>query len=93
MSHSSIEIGDDFAAFFSKVTGMEWPRAREGVLRDVRDDYEALAADMPVLRGLIVELVSLCLTQFEGEAADAFVARMREFIGAAGGDDYVTQTA
>ncbi|GJF32996.1 hypothetical protein KNE206_56960 [Kitasatospora sp. NE20-6] len=96
MSHTSIEVTGDMAGFFSKVTGTDWPQAREGLLRDVRDDYEALARDLPVLRGYIVELVALCRTQFEGEAADAFVDRMRSFIGVGGGDDCVslaTETA
>ncbi|MER7753273.1 hypothetical protein [Kitasatospora sp. NPDC097643] len=90
MAHSSVHVSDGVASFFHLLTGMPWPESDEGLLRDVQDDYVALAEDLPKLRDYVAELVTVCRSQFEGQAAEAFAAEMERFIGSAGGDDYLT---
>ncbi|MFD7729397.1 EndoU domain-containing protein [Kitasatospora phosalacinea] len=90
MSHSSIEVNASTAAFFSAITGMPWPKIREGELRDVRDAYEHFAAEMPELREQISKVAVACLHRGEGAAMEAFAEQLKSFIGGTGGDDYVT---
>ncbi|MET8541612.1 ADP-ribosyltransferase [Kitasatospora sp. NPDC004799] len=78
------------AKFFGIVTGMKWPEADEDKLRTAGDDYLVIHQKVPELRGYLVELVKLCNESFEGEAADAFMQKMRELIGETGGTDFVT---
>ncbi|WP_431676434.1 protein-glutamine glutaminase family protein [Kitasatospora sp. KL5] len=90
MPHSSLQVPPGVAQFFTVVTGMPWPKSDEGGLRDVRDDYQALAEELPKLRQYIADLVGVCRSRFEGEAADAFVREMGRFIGADGDEDFLT---
>ncbi|MFF0416487.1 hypothetical protein ACFYUY_39420, partial [Kitasatospora sp. NPDC004745] len=90
MAHSTLQVSPGVASFFHILTGMPWPESKEGELRDVRDDYQALSEDLPKLREYIAELVAVCQQQFEGEAADAFTREMGRFIGSSGEDDYLT---
>ncbi|MER8188652.1 hypothetical protein, partial [Kitasatospora sp. NPDC094015] len=53
MSYSSIVVPSGVDTFFSAVSGMPWPQVKEGDLREVRDQYEVLARDLPHLRDLI----------------------------------------
>ncbi|WP_380283768.1 EndoU domain-containing protein [Kitasatospora purpeofusca] len=93
MAHSSIEVNESTARFFTIITGMPWPEIREGDLRDVRDAYEQLHKELPELRALIAKVAIACARQFKGQAATTFTYQMNAFIGANGGDDYVTAAA
>ncbi|MFF8773996.1 EndoU domain-containing protein [Kitasatospora sp. NPDC015120] len=90
MAHSSIEVNESTARFFTIITGMPWPEIREGDLREVRDAYEQLAKEMPALRALIEKVAVSCARQFKGQAATSFAYQMNAFIGRTGGDDYVS---
>ncbi|MDQ0313180.1 hypothetical protein J2S46_007736 [Kitasatospora herbaricolor] len=90
MAHSSIQVSPGVATFFHILTGMPWPESDEGLLRDVRDDYAALAEDLPKLRGYVVDLVARCRSQFEGEAAEGFAREMGRFVGDDGTDYLAT---
>ena len=89
----AIMLPAELAKIFSVVTGMSWPEANEDNLRLAGDDYQVIANDMPKLKSYIVDLVNVCLQQFEGQAADAFVHTMRELIGQDGGKDQLSEAA
>ncbi len=89
----AITLPPELASIFAAVSGMEWPQANEDDLRTAGDDYQTIADDIPKLKEYIVEIVNICLERFEGEAADAFVASMRELIGQTGGTDYLSEAA
>src|SRR4051812_33704839 len=89
----AITLPPELASIFAAVSGMEWPQANEDDLRTAGDDYQTIADDIPKLKEYIVEIVNICLDRFEGEAADAFVASMRELVGQTGGTDYLGEAA
>ncbi|KJY26307.1 EndoU domain-containing protein, partial [Streptomyces sp. NRRL S-495] len=98
MAHSSIEVNESTARFFTIITGMPWPEIREGDLREVRDAYEQLAKELPELRALIEKVAISCARQFKGQAAITFAYQMNSFIGrsstgAKAGEDYVSAAA
>ncbi|MFD7450593.1 hypothetical protein [Kitasatospora sp. NPDC059827] len=80
MSHSSIHVSPGLAQFFHIISGMPWPESDEGLLRDVRDDYQALADDLPTLSGYILDAVQSCDKRLEGEAAQAFRKEWGRFV-------------
>ncbi|MFG2910187.1 protein-glutamine glutaminase family protein [Kitasatospora sp. NPDC048286] len=80
MSHSSIHVSPGLAQFFHIISGMPWPESDEGLLRDVRDDYQALADDLPKLSGYILDAVQGCDKRLEGEAAKAFRQEWGKFV-------------
>ncbi|MFD5462940.1 protein-glutamine glutaminase family protein [Kitasatospora sp. NPDC127059] len=81
MSHSSIHVSPGLAQFFHIISGMPWPESDEGLLRDVRDDYLALADDLPKLAGYIQDAVKNCDQRIEGKTADAFRKEWSKFVG------------
>ncbi|MER7848113.1 protein-glutamine glutaminase family protein [Kitasatospora sp. NPDC096077] len=81
MSHSSISVSPGLAQFFHIISGMPWPESDEGLLRDVRDDYLALADDLPKLAGYIQDAVKNCDQRIEGKTADAFRKEWGKFVG------------
>ena len=87
----AIMLPEPLAKIFGAVTGMSWPEANEDELREAWHLYQQFADDIPQLTDYIVELVNICLARFQGEAADAFVASMRDLIGQDGGADYLKQ--
>jgi hypothetical protein len=89
----AIMLPPELASIFAAISGEPWPKANEDDLRTAGDDYQVIADDMPKLKEYIAELVNICLQRFEGEAADAFVASMRELVGQTGGDDLLGLTA
>ncbi|MFD8783547.1 hypothetical protein ACFV04_14760, partial [Kitasatospora sp. NPDC059599] len=80
MSHSSIHVSPGVAQFFHIISGMPWPESDEGLLRDVRDDYLALAEDLPKLSEYILDAVQTCDKRMEGEAAKAFRKEWGQFV-------------
>ncbi|MET8700470.1 EndoU domain-containing protein [Kitasatospora sp. NPDC004723] len=98
MAHSSIEVNESTARFFTIITGMPWPEIKEGDLREVRDAYEQLHKELPELRALIEKVAIACARQFKGQAATTFAYQMNAFIGRSGtggkaGEDYVSAAA
>ncbi|MFZ3474341.1 hypothetical protein ACODT3_04380 [Streptomyces sp. 4.24] len=89
----SIKPSEGVAKFFSFLTGMPWPEADEDLMRKVSDNYTAMASDLDTLAGYIAELVPRIKEDFEGEAADAFVASMRDLIGGVTGSNVMQQTS
>ncbi|MBT2448626.1 hypothetical protein J7F03_16315 [Streptomyces sp. ISL-43] len=89
----SIKPSEDVAKFFSFLTGMPWPQADEDLMRKVSDNYKAMASDLDTLAKYIAELVPMIKEDFEGEAADAFVASMRDLIGGVTGSNVMQQTS
>ncbi|MEV4561970.1 hypothetical protein AB0K51_34020, partial [Kitasatospora sp. NPDC049285] len=89
----SINPSPEIAGFFSFVTGMPWPEADEDLMRSVADDYYAVADDLKVLGGYVGELVPVILENFEGDAAEAFVAAIRDLVGQVSGGDVMSETA
>ncbi|MFD9304034.1 hypothetical protein ACFWCB_15520 [Streptomyces sp. NPDC060048] len=89
----SIKPSEDVAKFFSFLTGMPWPQADEDLMRKVSDNYKAMASDLDTLAGYIAELVPMIKEDFEGEAAEAFVASMRDLIGGVTGSNVMQQTS
>ncbi|MFD0278103.1 hypothetical protein ACFVHB_29930 [Kitasatospora sp. NPDC127111] len=86
----SITLPAGLAKFFSIVSGMKWPEADEDRLRTAGDDYLAIAKDIPDLKDYVLALVRRCLDEIEGDAADAFVEKMRRLVGETGGTDYLS---
>ncbi|MFD9685785.1 hypothetical protein ACFWXO_08495, partial [Kitasatospora sp. NPDC059088] len=80
MPHSSVHVSPGLAQFFHIISGMPWPESDEGKLRDVRDDYQALAEDLPKLSGYILDAVQNCDKRLEGEAAQAFRKEWGRFV-------------
>ncbi|MFI8460542.1 hypothetical protein ACIGG8_34720, partial [Kitasatospora sp. NPDC085464] len=87
MSHSSIHVSPGVAQFFHIISGMPWPESDEGLLRDVRDDYLALAQDLPKLSEYILDAVQTCDKRIEGEAAKAFRREWSQFTSQDPSDD------
>ncbi|MGW6688109.1 WXG100-like domain-containing protein [Streptomyces sp. NPDC054961] len=89
----SIKPSEDVSKFFSFLTGMPWPQADEDLMRSVSDNYKGMAADLDTLATYIAQLVPRVKEDFEGEAADAFVASMRDLIGGVTGSNIMQQTS
>ncbi|MEV7601201.1 TcdA/TcdB catalytic glycosyltransferase domain-containing protein [Kitasatospora sp. NPDC089797] len=81
MSHSSIHVSPGLAQFFHIISGMPWPESDEGLLRDVRDDYLALADDLPQLNSYIQDAVRNCDQRLDGLTAQAFRKEWGKFVG------------
>src|SRR6266705_5231823 len=78
-------------ALFKGLTGMEWPQADEDGLRLVAGQYHSAAAMCPQMAELFTQVVHGVSADFEGAAADAFVTRMKDFVG--GDRDYLRAAA
>ncbi len=80
----------ELAGLLKALSGMDPPEANEDSLRAVGDMYDASAADLIELKSLVVELVNEIRSNFEGDAADAFIETMEKYIS---GDDYLGAAA
>ncbi|WP_031069273.1 hypothetical protein [Streptomyces sp. NRRL WC-3742] len=86
----SIPLPEGLRKLFHIVTGMKWPEGSEDDLRIAGDDYLLIHQKVPELREYLVQLVGVCKDNFEGEAADQFVLKMRRLYGGSGATDYLT---
>src|SRR4051812_229616 len=85
-------VSDDLRFFFLFVTGDEFPDTNEDLLRALDDAWEQVGRRLrdemaPELR----RAIALIESTFQGQAAQAFVARMAPFV--LGKDNYIDFSA
>ncbi|MGW3635517.1 WXG100-like domain-containing protein, partial [Streptomyces sp. NPDC005122] len=88
MPYSSIVFDPLVGKVFGVMTGMSVPMTQEGLLRESALLYEVLGNNLLEFRQDVGDLVSVCMSRFEGDAATAFAQGMARFTGG-GGDDYL----
>ncbi|MBT0774320.1 hypothetical protein KIH74_35590, partial [Kineosporia sp. J2-2] len=96
----AVEISPALAGFMKALTGMDVPQGNEDLLREVAVLYEGVAEDLLALRSAILELMVEVKANWQGEAADSFIAVLRPFVASdvlheASGDrgDYLGKAA
>ncbi|RSS60978.1 hypothetical protein EF918_32290 [Streptomyces sp. WAC06614] len=89
----AINPPDGIADFLGFVSGMPWPEADEDLMRRVSEHYASIAQDLGSLSGYVLELIPIVKSDFDGEAADAFLVAMRDLTGQTAGGNQLEETA